>query len=154
MKYLFTFLITLTVGCSFAQTKIYKGNSESNSDLVYTIIKNQVYHGENAFGSPSYVFQNNTVYRGGSTFSSNAEYTIKDGKVYLGDGFMTSNPLYTIIDDKVYLGESTYSGDILFSYKDGKIYKGDATFSSDIIATISLDSFTNLPLIICIIGPY
>ncbi len=77
MKSTFTFIIILfSLFQSQAQTKVYKGNSTSYSDCIFTI-------------------NDDKIYTGNSTSYSDCLLTFNDGKIYKGNSTSYSDCIMT-----------------------------------------------------------
>ena len=70
---------------SFAQVKVYKGNSSYTSDVICNLKGDKVYKGNSSYQSDILCrIDDNKVYKGNSSYSSDILFTIRDGKVYRG----------------------------------------------------------------------
>lgn len=65
-------VVLINISLASAQSKIFKGNSSSYSNLIAT-------------------YYNGKIYRGNSTSYSNVVGTISDGKIYRGNSISYSN---------------------------------------------------------------
>ena len=95
-KTLLTVCFCLAFVSSFAQVKVYKGNSSYSSDIQFTI-------------------RNGKVYKGSSSYSSDVVFTIKDGKLYKGNSNYTSDIFANKKGFKIYKNNSNYSSDVDFT---------------------------------------
>ena len=101
MKYLITTIILICSLTMSAQTKIYKGNSTSYSDCLYTLSGDKIYRGNStSYSDCLYTISNDKIYRGNSTSYSDCLYTIKGNKIYKGNSTSYSDCLYTLHNEK------------------------------------------------------
>lgn len=81
MKNTLAFILILLTSIVFAQTKIYKGNSSSYSDCLYTLTKDKIYsNNSTSYSDCVFTVNGNKVYKGNSTSYSDCVITI-DGLV-------------------------------------------------------------------------
>ena len=137
----------------FSQTKLFRGQNTYDSEVVWSMYGNEVYHGNRFSGGVLFAtVRNEEVYLG--RYVEDCIYSFRGDEVYLGRSSFSSDLLYTVRDGQIYAGNSTFSGDILFTYKEGKIYRGDSSFLNDIVFTIEQGEEFDLRLIACMIGPF
>lgn len=91
------FLILLLPSILVAQTKVYKGSSSLNSDVLFTIKEGK-------------------IYKGTSTTTSNILFTVKDNKVYKGHTEILSCVVMNYDDHYFYRSHYHNRSDILYSY--------------------------------------
>ena len=81
---------------SIKEDKIYRGNSNYNSDIILNI-------------------KDNKVYKNNSSYSSDIVYVFSNGKMYNSNSKYESDLIFTLKNNKVYKGNSSYDGSILFN---------------------------------------
>jgi hypothetical protein len=156
-KHITLILILFSQVILFSQTKIYKGDSESTFDCLYTISDEKIYEGDSeSVFDILYTIKNNGIYdKEERSFSQfNRLVSFKGLKIYKGSSTMHFDEVtYTIIDNKVYKGNSNGSTfDCVYTYEDGKLYEGDSTSVFDLLYTIkgfvSLSQIAGLLLLV------
>ena len=118
---------------TFAQTRVYRGNSIMQSDVICTIRENRIY-AEN------------------SNMQSDIVCSIRDGKVYDGNSIMESQVLISFEGDVAYRMRSRMNSSILYSQvenrirfhngysfqtiatvRENKVYRGVSNMESDVL---------------------
>ena len=97
---LLTVCFCLAFVSSFAQVKVYKGNSSYSSDVICTLRGNKVYKGNSSYQSDILCrIDDNKVYRGNSSYNSDIQFTIRNGKVYKNNSNYSSDVDFTLSDN-------------------------------------------------------
>lgn len=155
MKLIVGILSLFVVTISFSQTKIYRGDFKSLSNLVYEIKSDQITRvTDGTFRSPIFYREGNMIYFGRTKSFTEVMYRIQDNQIFQGNSNSSFNLLYTFVDNKVYLGEGRFGQKVLYTIVDGKIYLGDSTSTFDLIMSYDLDNEQDLIFLVAVISPY